>query len=763
MPEERSPKAVTHPRAVDSVAADPRFEHPIPPAERRQRMREFWIGVVAAAMLGALLLLPPIAGLTQGVGDSGLFLLLNAFTVMLILLLGFLIARNFWKLVGERRAGILGSQLNLKFAVSFLLTATVATAGLFAVSAFFLAQSVDKWFSVQVDRALEQSGDVAQAYYESTAQGALRFAEQIAAGIASEELPLDGDRQILADFVKAKQREYSLGVVEVFAANGDELVSAINPEIPAMNFARHDSDIVRSGLVGKATWQVEEVGSGEVIRAVVPIVNATHQTTPLGAVVVNSFIAFPQAHKLTSIRSTLDEYRALQPTAGHIRSAYRLELLLAFLVILMLATWMGLRLAKSVSGPIRALAEGTAEVARGNLDIVIERSSDDEVGFLVQSFNRMTHDLRDARTRIERSNAELERRRRYLETVIGTIGAGVVSLDADGRIHSINPSAERYLDLEPGLDVIGTKVADVARRPELRDLLVRMSQPGIRKRFRRQIEIPIGDDVVTLLVTLETLTGESGERLGSVVVFDDYTQLVKVQRMEAWREVARRIAHEIKNPLTPIQLSAQRIRRRLRGRVADNIDDVKVLDECVDSISDHVGSLKLLVDEFSNFARLPAADPKPDDLNRIVADAVASYAGTAGIEFETQMDPNLPIIDVDRDQIRRALTNLIDNAVAAVRSGGGTTSKGGCVTLRTVRDTDLASVRLEVEDDGPGIRRRDRRRIFEPYFSTKRNGTGLGLAIVSRIVADHRGYVRVRDAGRTGARFVLEFPVSSGR
>jgi len=763
MPEDRPSKVVSHPRAAVAAAPDSRVERPLPPAERRQRLREFWIGVVVAAMLGALLLLPPIAGLTQGVGDSGLFLLLNAFIVMLILLLGFLIARNFWKLVGERRRGILGSQLNLRFAVSFLLTALVTTAGFFAVSAFFLAQSVDKWFSVQVDRALEQSGDVAEAYYESTANNALKFAEQIADGIVSGGLSLDGEGDELGAFVRTKQREYNLGVVEVFAASGDELVSAVNPEIPAMNFARHDSDLVRSGLIGDATWEAEEVGSGEVIRAVVPIVSASAPTAPLGAVVVNSFIAFPQARKLASIRSTLAEYRALQPTAGHIGSAYRLELLLAFLVILMLATWMGLRLAKSVSGPIRALAEGTAEVARGNLDIVIERSSDDEVGFLVQSFNRMIHDLRDARTGIERSNAELERRRRYLETVVGTIGAGVVSLDADGRIHSINPSAERYLDVESGRDVVGAKISDVARRLELRELLARMSQPGIRKRFRRQIEMPIGDDVATLLVTVETLTDDSGERLGSVVVFDDHTQLVKVQRMEAWREVARRIAHEIKNPLTPIQLSAQRIRRRLRGRLSDNADDVRVLDECVDSISDHVGSLKLLVDEFSNFARLPAADPKPDDLNRIVADAVASYAGTAGVEFETDLDPKLPIVEVDRDQIRRALTNLIDNAVAAVRDGETTSRDGGWVTLRTAHDADLASVRLEVHDDGPGIRRTDRGRIFEPYFSTKRNGTGLGLAIVSRIVADHRGYVRVRDGEPRGTRFVLEFPVGNGR
>jgi len=763
MSEIRSSKPVTHPQSSDLDVRGPTPLSPLPELERRRRLREFWIGVVVAAAVGALVLLPPITGLTQGVGDSGLFLFLNAFTVMLILLLGFLITRNVWKLVAERRAGILGSQLNLKFAVAFLLIALVTTSGLFLVSAFFMAQSIDKWFSVEVDKALEQSGDLAEQYTKSNAANALYFAERIAERIARDALSLDGEGQVLAEFVHEKQREYNLGVVEVFAANGDELVSAINPEIPAMNFSRHDSGLVRAGLMGGATWRVEAVGSGDVIRAVVPIISPERPGEFIGAVVVNSFIPFEHARKLASIRAALEEYRTLQPTAGHIRSAYQLELLLAFLVVLLLASWMGLRLAKGVTGPIRALAEGTAEVARGNLDVVVERSSDDEVGFLVQSFNHMTHDLRNARTRIERSNDELERRRRYLETVIGTIGSGVVSLDADGRIHSINPAAARYLEIASGEDAVGRLIADVARRPELLDGLAGVPQPGERQRFRRQVEIPLDGDLATVLVTLEVLTGESGEHLGTVVVFDDATQIVKVQRMEAWREVARRIAHEIKNPLTPIQLSAQRIRRRFGDRFADDPEDAKVLNECVDSISNHVEGMKHLVDEFSNFARLPTADPRPNDLNQIVSEAVASYAGTHGVTFETDLDEALPTVNVDREQMRRALTNLIDNAIAAVRSDGGSAGAGGHVRLRTEHDPELANVRLEVSDDGVGISRRSRRRIFEPYFSTKRQGTGLGLAIVSRIVTDHHGYVRVHDSVPKGTRFVVELPVGGGR
>jgi two-component system nitrogen regulation sensor histidine kinase NtrY len=264
--------------------------------------------------------------------------------------------------------------------------------------------------------------------------------------------------------------------------------------------------------------------------------------------------------------------------------------------------------------------------------------------------------------------------------------------------------------------------------------------------------------MVTLLVTMTLLQDEEGQRLGTVVVFDDYTQMVKVQRMEAWREVARRIAHEIKNPLTPIQLSAQRIRRRFRGAVQDP-GDQKVFDECVGAITGQVQTLKRLVDEFSNFARLPAANPKPEDLNSLVAEAVASYHGSEGVAFETDFDPKLPQVDLDREQMRRVLTNLIDNAVAALGEEEGEGPVGGVVELRTVHDAPLETVRLEVADTGAGIRPEDRRRIFEPYFSTKRHGTGLGLAIVSRIVADHRGYIRVHDNRPRGTRVIVELPV----
>src|SRR5208337_1493896 len=268
--------------------------------------------------------------------------------------------------------------------------------------------------------------------------------------------------------------------------------------------------------------------------------------------------------------------------------------------------------------------------------------------------------------------------------------------------------------------VVGRKLEEVLDRPEhveiVRDLSSHL-RAGVRESIRRQVQAPLGDEMLTLLVTMTLLQDEDGRSLGMVIVYDDYSQLVKAQRMEAWREVARRIAHEIKNPLTPIQLSAQRIRRRFRDR----------------------------------FVR------KPEDLNRLVQEAVASYAGTEGVLLRTDLDPSLPSVDLDREQMRRVLTNLIDNAIAAVREAPA--QRAGLVELRTVYDAPLGTARCEVTDDGIGIRPEDRRRIFEPYFSTKRHGTGLGLAIVSRIVADHRGYIRVHENRPRGTRFIIELPV----
>ncbi len=752
--------------AKEPHASPPGAGADLTPAEVRRRRRELWISAAVVVAITAMAFFQEsLAAFARPlpIGNSVLFFFLNALTVVLIVVLFFLLARNLVKLFFERRAGILGSHLNWKFVGAFLLVATVPTALLFLVAMVLINSSIHTWFSLQVDQALEQSREVADAYYESGRENALFHGEQIAREITEQRLLREEQLDALETFVKSKQRDYNLGVVEVFSATGEELVTVINPDVPLANFTPPDDATVREALAGAHSFGVAEAGNGDVIRGAVPIASSFRPEDIVGAVVVNQYVPYSLTRKVAEIRAALDEYRDVQPNEGRIRAVYQLQLLLIFLVVLLLATWWGVRLAKGVTGPIRALAEGTAEVAAGNLDVRVEKTSDDEVGLLVESFNRMTRDLGETRHGLERSNTELEQRRRYMEIVLRNVGAGVISVDAAGCIGTINPSAQRILDLPPGEARVGRKLEEVLTRAEHLEIVTDLAselRAGMRESIRRQVHVPAGDEVLTLLVTLTLLQDEDARPLGMVIVLDDHSQLVRAQRMAAWREVARRIAHEIKNPLTPIQLSSQRIRRRFGSRFTGSSEDAKVFDECIDTITSQVESLKLLVDEFSTFARLPAASLRPDDLNQLVAEAVASYRGTEGVSFTTDLAPDLPTVEIDREQLRRVLTNLIDNAIASVREADTDDpgSVAGGIELRTVHDRPLQTVRLEVADDGKGIRAAARRRIFEPYYSTKDGGSGLGLAIVSRIVADHRGYIRVHDNRPRGARFIVELP-----
>jgi two-component system nitrogen regulation sensor histidine kinase NtrY len=340
-----------------------------------------------------------------------------------------------------------------------------------------------------------------------------------------------------------------------------------------------------------------------------------------------------------------------------------------------------------------------------------------------------------------------------METVLKNVTAGVISVDKHGVLTTVNKSAERLMNIN-GVEVMGKHFREVLRPDQLdivnsilRDLVVRKQNT-----ISKQAIIPTQDAKLTLQVNISLLKDEHDDFMGTVVVFDDLTNLIKAQRMAAWREVARRIAHEIKNPLTPIKLSAQRLRKRYLTRL-DN--DEKVFDECTGMIIKSVDELKTLVDEFSNFARMPAVHPVVNNLNEIIAEALTMYhEAHRKITFTFRPDNSIPLFPLDRDQIKRVLINLLDNAVAAIGEEGN-------VDLESAYNEDLKMATFIVSDNGIGIAPEDRGRLFEPYFSTKKSGTGLGLAIVSSIISDHHGFIRVKDNIPKGTKFIVELPVSS--
>jgi two-component system nitrogen regulation sensor histidine kinase NtrY len=396
-------------------------------------------------------------------------------------------------------------------------------------------------------------------------------------------------------------------------------------------------------------------------------------------------------------------------------------------------------------------------VAEGDLGFSIEKLADDEIGSLVHSFNRMTRDLRVGREQLELSarmlrdqNIEIDEKRQFLSIVLKNVSAGVITLDAHGIISTVNTSAERMLGIT-GLDIINRNwqeilTGDFKREAgEIIDELLKSPEDAVEFPVR----LAVGGRPRSFLFHASALRDDLGNHMGIVSVFDDLTELERAQRMAAWREVARRIAHEVKNPLTPISLSAQRLKRKYSKTIED-----PVFDECTRMIIDHVDLIRNLVNEFSAFARFPTANPTPCRLPPIIEETMALYReGHPEVEFILELDDDVPRLNLDRQQIKQAMINLVDNAISAMKMEGQ-------VHIRAAFDADQEVVHVEVADTGPGISDTDKARLFEPNFSTKTTGMGLGLTIVNSIVTDHRGRVRVVDNHPRGAAFIMELPVS---
>ena len=571
---------------------------------------------------------------------------------------------------------------------------------------------------------------------------------------------LDGrNKDGLGRYVGKVRSEYGVGVIEVYSANRDGLARSVSSDVPHGDYLRPLPADLTAALGGKEFSRINSVGKADLIRGLVPVYSRGEPRTVIGVAVVSYYVPDALVSKMQKISGAYDKYRQLKSLKYPIRSGYILTLFLITMVIIFLAIWFGVYLANSLSTPIRELAEATGQVAAGNLHVRIEGEGEDEIGMLVASFNKMTKDLlsnqlalSEANEGLTRTNLELEQRRRYMEIVLRNVTAGVISVDKSGILTTVNTSAERLLNISPD-KVKGHHFREVLR-PEQLDIIKGLLRDMVNSKkdtISKQVDIRLKDRKLTLLINLSVMRDENGDFLGTVVVFDDLTQLMKAQRMAAWREVARRIAHEIKNPLTPIKLSAQRLRKRYLSRFGE---DEKVFDECTGMIIKSVDELKTLVDEFSSFARMPAAQPTPNDLNEIIREALTLYQEAhRNVAFAFLPDEEIPLLRLDRDQIKRVLINLLDNAIAALDGEGD-------IRIETRFDQELRMATLTVADTGHGIAPEDKPRLFEPYFSTKKSGTGLGLAIVTTIVSDHGGFIRVKDNEPKGTVFIIEFPAS---
>jgi two-component system, NtrC family, nitrogen regulation sensor histidine kinase NtrY len=732
----------------------------LPPAELRKRKREAVIVCISLLLIVVLTSMEiHLSRLSSEVpigSNIAIFGIINVIIILIILLV-YLVFRNVAKLLLERRKNAPGARLRTKLVLAFVTLSLVPTMLLFFVSASFITNSIQNWFNKQVETALNESMEVAQTYYKTSAANSLYYGEQISQMIKERKLLNEENLPELKELVRQKQKEYNLGMVEVFSSQREELVRAANPRLPEGELTNPSSEDINVGLAGNELTRVNAIGKADLIRGIVPIRSNWNQKDVVGVIVVNYYVPYSLVSKMREISTSYHEFRQLEIMKTPIATGYILTLFLMTMVIALLAVWFGVYLARSLTIPIQELADATRQVAEGNLDIHLGESGHDEIGMLISSFNRMTEDLRanqlalqHTNEELQRSNLELEQRRRYMEAVLANVTAGIISADKGGCLTTVNKSAEKLL-LINSERVAGQNFREVLRPVHLDIVkgLLRDMVLAKQDSITRQVTIPMREAELTLLTNLTVLKDENGAFMGMVVVLDDLTSLIKAQRMAAWREVARRIAHEIKNPLTPIQLSAQRLRKRYLSRFEG---EEKVFDECTAMIVKSVDELKGLVDEFSNFARMPASSPSSNDLNAILKEALTLYVEAhRHISFRLTTDDSMPTILIDRDQIKRVLINLLDNAVAAIEGEGE-------IELSSAYDRELKMATFTVSDTGHGIAPEDRPRLFEPYFSRKKSGTGLGLAIVNTIITDHHGFIRAKENFPRGSRFIIELP-----
>ncbi len=725
--------------------------------ERRKRRRELLVALAGVLLVAIITLVEyHMTGSAEGIPMSGhllLFVLLSLVILLLILIIFFLI-RNVFKLLFERRRKVLGSNLKTRLTLAFVALTLVPTIVLFIASAGVVHTTIESWFKAQVEESLQSSLVVAQAYYKGASENVLNVGGRIVGRIEAQGLAKQAQRAELYRKLEAWRKANGISAMQINFHDGGLPILVKEAALRSVAIPPPRPSFLRIAYRGDSTAKILPLdGGSDLIRGIMPIRSGDDRKVS-AVLVVDHYIPTSLAARLFAISNAFGDYQEAKRMRGPVKTIYVLILLVVALLVLLIGFWIGTTIAQDITNPIESLAEGTEKIAGGDLDVYIEPAADDELGTLVRSFNKMTEDLRATRDELLRVNVDLEGRRKYMETVLKNVAAGVLAVNSEETVTAINNSAVRLLGIEVG-EILGSRLMDVL--PEVSasaaaGILEDLSSTGAEA-IERQLTLSYPTGAISLICFANSLKDEDGNDLGVVFVFEDMTHLVKAQRVAAWRDVARRIAHEIKNPLTPIQLNAQRIRRKYIDAVAG---DDAVLDQCTSAIVDQVEQLKNMVNEFSQFARMPSANPTPENLNALVGEVVDLYRqGDDRIDFTFHPDPDVPVLNLDREQIKRAMVNLLDNASAAVIDRGK-------VVVTTRYDPLLDMVSIEVVDNGRGVRASDRDRLFEPYFSTKPGGTGLGLTIVNTIIADHNGFIRVKDNEGGGARFIIELPVRQG-
>jgi two-component system nitrogen regulation sensor histidine kinase NtrY len=682
------------------------------------------------------------------------FAALSALIFLLFVALTFVLFRNLLKLFAERRLGVLGSKFRTRMVAGALLLSFVPVMVMYWFAYGLMNRSIDKWFSTPVEDVRADTHAMASLLAEYAAQNARAEASAIAVSPeAQRSFSSRGFSSLTGEF---QEHELTLQGGFALAVQDGKAEASFSAPAPWEQLkSRLPLAEAALGRPANFAWGQTEyslgsarVGDDGLILVAIPLPKEFSQT-------------------VNQVEHSQQRYFELAHERRLVRRTYMGLLLLLTMMVLFVTTWLALFLSKLVTRPLAALAEGTQEISRGRLDYRINVTGADEIGDLVRSFNKMAADLEVSRRQIEAStrdaraaNAELDQRRRQMETILESIPTGVLSVDAAHTVTHVNQALLRMFhpDGQPETETMqrGARLSEMFPREVLQDL-----EPMLRRADRMgmttsQMEIPLQHGSLNAAVTVAALRNQD-ERSGYVVVFEDLSDLLKGQKQAAWREVARRVAHEIKNPLTPIALSAERIQRHLERTTAVDKSSLDVVRTCATTIAAAVETVRRLVDEFSTLARFPTSKPTPTDINEVIENVISMFDGRLDcITIHKSLASGLPKVMADVEAMKRAIANLMDNAAEAMRD-----SFVREIQVSTSLVASRDAVEIAVSDTGHGVSRELKEKLFLPYFSTRNRGTGLGLAIVSRVIEEHHGAIRVEENHPVGARFVLELPIVS--
>lgn len=635
-----------------------------------------------------------------------LLLGLLTINILALLTLMFFVGKNLFRLYIERQNKILGYKFRTKLMTIFVILTLIPSSFLFIAASGLATNYISRIFSPQMKEPFKKSVELARDFYDLERERAMKTARLIASG--KQPMPPD------------------MSVHRYVSMPSDA------------------TDIIKDAFHGKEGTEVISKDTGDVIRAAVP-----DRSGGKGVIVVEFLLSKTFSEKAEKIQSLYEDYLKLESFKEPLKLNYILILGFLTLMIVFTGLWVSLKISRGITIPIQSLAIATEKVASGDMDVHVDAKSEDEIGLLINSFNQMVKQLKDSKVSIEKAYMESDRRRLYLENILENINSGVIFLDNTGKIQTINRAACSILNVRHE-SVIGKDYRELIsclNSEDLTTMVMEIEGKEVRE-IKKEVKVNIEGKMLTLMVYISgiresTMSGS----LGMLVVFDDLTDIIKAQKAITWQEVARRIAHEIKNPLTPIKLSTERLIKKWHQK---DEDFDAVFEKSTKTIITEVESLKRLVDVFSRYGRMPEVNRSPANLVELIDDVVSLYRGFKDIKINVAINEDIPSMNIDIEQFKRVLINIIDNAINAM-NGSGT------IDISVKMNENI--VIIDIADTGSGISNEEKEKLFIPYFSKRKDGTGLGLAIANKIVTDHGGKILIRDNNPKGSIFTVEIPI----